>query len=96
MIVAGRVDELQHQNVCHSFAVLRPLLAVLELAPDTCDEHAVILGCMHPGEYILHHGRGSDNNSNSDINNHKNNSNNSFNNNDYNNNNNNNNNSNDD
>ena len=58
MIVAGCVDELRHQNVCHSFAVLRPLLAVLELASDACDEHAVILSCMHPGEYILHHRTG--------------------------------------
>ena len=23
--------------------------------------HAVILGCMHPGEYILHHGNNNDN-----------------------------------
>ena len=43
MIVAGCVDELRHHNVGHSFAVLRPLLAVLGLSSDAHER-----ACCHP------------------------------------------------
>ena len=79
MIVAGCFDELRHHNVGHSFTVLRPLLAVLEPSSDAHEEHAVILGCMHPAEYILHHGNNNDNtnfNYNNTTNNNNNNNNN--------------------